>query len=68
MKLQISINTSLSVYIQTIVSSSDCADNHFTLHYFCVSQKTKNRNTTYEVEEIESKLQEEQRHNELLQE
>jgi cell division protein FtsL len=33
-----------------------------------VSQKTKNRNKTYEVEEIESKLQEEQRRNELLQE
>jgi hypothetical protein len=33
-----------------------------------VSQKTKNRNKAYEVEEIESKLQQEQRRNELLQE
>jgi hypothetical protein len=33
-----------------------------------VSQKTKNSNKIYEVEEIESKLQEEQRRNELLQE
>lgn len=31
-------------------------------------EKTKNRNKTYEVGEIESKLQEEQRRNELLQE
>jgi len=39
------------------------------LHFIIfVSQKTKNGNKTYEVEEIESKLQEEQRRNELLQE
>lgn len=56
------------MYIQKIVSLSDHVDNHFISSYFCVSQKTKNRNKTYEVEEIESKLQEEQRRNELLQE
>jgi ferritin-like protein len=56
------------VYIQKIVSLSNHVDNHFTSYYFCVSQKTKNGNKTYEVEEIESKLQEEQRRNELLQE
>lgn len=56
------------MYTQTIVSLSNHVDNHFTFYYFCVSQKTKNRNKTYEVEEIESKLQEEQRRNELLQE
>jgi uncharacterized protein YeeX (DUF496 family) len=38
------------------------------LFFFFSSQKTKNKNKICEVEEIESKLQEEQRRNELLQE
>ena len=58
----------MSICIQAIVSLTNHVGNHFTFYYFCVSQKTKNRNKTYEVEEIESKLQEEQRRNELLQE
>jgi hypothetical protein len=69
MKLQISaINVSLSVYAQTIVFLSNHVDNKFTFYYFCVSQKTKNKNKTYELKEIESKLQAEKRRNELLQE